>query len=339
MGLRQATAIAACLLAGIVAVAPASAQSDTSSRWYFDAEALFLKRDRGDDVVLGQEFSASTGALVNQISSHSVRYDFEPGARIRLGYRFSDDAALDLTYFGLNEWQESTALGNSNPAGPNQMTSPGLIATPNFARVDSIVARMSSDINNIELNLRQRLNSGRTRLTTGIRYLRFDDDLVIRADGIGFSAASEFDQSVVMARNELLGAQLGLDHTFGEERFTVQLFGSAGIYHNWNEQSVREVNSGNFGGVFANVEGEDTRATGIFELGLSASYRPRKNVSVIGGYQLMSLHGIALAPKQLDFVSANSNTATPVTNLSAGTRDSSDLLFQGLHVGLRIDWR
>ena len=158
MGLRQATAIAACLLAGFVAVAPASAQSDTSSRWYFDAEALFLKRDRGDDVVLGQEFSAATGALVNQISSQSVRYDFEPGARFRLGYRLSDDAALDLTYFGLNEWQESAVLGNSNPAGPNPMTSPGLIGTPNFlTRVDSIVAQMSSDINNIELNFRQRL--------------------------------------------------------------------------------------------------------------------------------------------------------------------------------------
>ncbi len=341
MKVPRSLAAALLVLLSPVADAEATEESAAASRWDLDAAALLLRRDRGGTVVFAQEFSASTGDLIGRRSTNDLRYGLEPGARLGLTYRFRDDWAAGITYFGLDEWDESTALVNSNPAGPNTLLSPVLIGTPaefsTFTR--SIGAQMQSELHSLEFALRKDVAPD-TRIGAALRYVRFDDDLRIRADGeAGFDR--RFDESTVEARNELLGGQVGIEHTFRSRRLSVEISGNVGLLHNWNDQEISEVAGTPGAGAdvrYAFVSGDGTRATGLLEFGVTARYRVHRNVQLSAGYQLMSLHGLALAPEQLDFVRDDAGLAIPVVNASAGTRDSNDLIFQGVHVGLRLDW-
>ena len=72
------------------------------------------------------------------------------------------------------------------------------------------------------------------------------------------------------------------------------------------------------------------QASFLGEIGLLASYRINPHVALRGGYQILWIEGVALAPRQI-----------PVASLGAGTAavdTSGGIFFQGASAGLELTW-
>jgi hypothetical protein len=355
--IRRWIALAACLCFSTAArsgceAAPSSCSGEATTGLFGEAGALWLKRDRGDGVVLGQEFEGhGLGRVVATITSDSVSYDFKPGMRVVLGYRLTTRDVVAGAGFGLQDWSESAALRNSNtqsfPNGPNPMDSPALTgidpAAPlaNFIRVDVIDARLSSDVHGARLGYRRRVGTGDTWVGVDVRYLDLSDDLVLQAEGPAPGVALASDRITVEARNRLLGGQLSGRSTLHRGRLSVQLAGGVGFYHNRSRQELRErtdapLSPGVTSPELVYIKGsQDSLATSL-ELDVTARVRLSRNVSLQGGYQLLALKDLALAPQQLRLI--DPTPTTNVVNTAAGTDHSESLLLHGLHVGLHVRW-
>ena len=74
----------------------------------------------------------------------------------------------------------------------------------------------------------------------------------------------------------------------------------------------------------------DSAAAFVGELGLTASYDIRCNLSLRAGYQLLFLDGVALAADQVP----NTGDLIGNNNTPVNVHTGNSLFFHGLHVGL-----
>jgi hypothetical protein len=129
--------------------------------------------------------------------------------------------------------------------------------------------------------------------------------------------------------NHLYGGQLGFDAVLFDRGgpFYANLIGKAGIYGNSADSVTTTVG---VGGALPLVvaNGNDTAFVG--ELSLLAGYRLTECLNIVGGYNLLWIDGVALAPDQL----ATTNIATGVATVDT----DSTLFYHGFNVGLEYYW-
>ena len=138
-----------------------------------------------------------------------------------------------------------------------------------------------------------------------------------------------FSQAI-NTHNHMYGFQIGEDALLLERtgRLRINGFAKIGIFHNAADQNSNLVDPANFGELSVVASGSHTAF--LCELGLIGSYQVTQHVALRGGYQVMWIEGVALAPGQI-----------PVANLVAGTADiatSSGLFYHGATVGMEFTW-
>lgn len=77
----------------------------SSSGWYGGAEVLFFDRSRIDRQAVAEERNATTGAVVDTLTTTPIPFDLAPGARITIGDwldrdHLDRDRSLELVYYG-----------------------------------------------------------------------------------------------------------------------------------------------------------------------------------------------------------------------------------------------
>src|SRR5690606_983393 len=180
----------------------------------------------------------------------------------------------------------------------------------------------SSDVHNAEFNCFRYY--GNIAWLAGFRYMNL-------AEQFGMQFTDDVDGLSVYnvnAYNNLFGGQLGGRVRQACGNWSYDLTGKAGVYGNAirSSQLVTEVD----GAVIRNTANSTTDVAFIGELGLSGYYKFSQCLSLRGGYQVLWIEGVALAPSQLGLT----NTASSGTTLST----NGGVFMHGAHAGLMAEW-
>ena len=278
--------------------------------YYLQADALFMTRSSGTGagILLLPNF---TGAA---IGGHDLTYNVTSGPRVTFGVPLGAMSAAEFTYFGLYDLHSSL-----NFAGPARPVNAPPVLGSDFRLFDR------TDVNNAEVNYRRWLGNNFSVLG-GFRYVNLHDQL-----NDSFLRTPPGGPVPVHTRNEtdnnLYGLQLGADwYAPVTKRFWFDFGGKAGIFLNSATSSA----SG-FGPplppLHASAHADQTAFVG--ELALTAVYQVTPHFFLRGGYRVMWLEGVALAPDQLAATGFNN---LPTINTGAG------LLLHGALAGFELRW-
>lgn len=292
------------------------------TRTYFQAEALFLRRDNS---LSNQPVVIDDATLETRLSTRSLNGDTGVGQRFLLGRLLDDSSAVEAVYFGINDWQSSASVSD-----PNNLDIPDPLVVPatDFDNADSMRLTNSSHLHNVELNWWQSLSGTRANgasLLFGARYMHLKDEFNINSTD---NDATVSDYTLT-ARNNLLGAQVGLRLAGDSEQWGWDVTGKAGLFGNAIESEQFVGDNGNTT-VLRDTSASQGAVSFVGDLNASATWHLNRTWSVRGGYNLMWIEGVALGGNQLDF-SFDADSGRSV-NRSGG------VFLHGANFGLQAQW-
>jgi Legionella pneumophila major outer membrane protein precursor len=276
--------------------------------WFLSAEALWLARTDDRDVLLGNAVTNNGGPsfVVGQLTSGDELFPLATGMKLQLGYRINDRDAIELTYFGLQQWSVSRAI-NGDPIGDS------VLAFSPWTQTDALIGGFDqslrytyrSSLNNVEINERFGGSGGMTWSVAGLwglRYIQISDKFNLNGSD---AATGDFENIDIKTANNLLGPQVGVQFIRDWNRFQLNTELKAGIYANFITASYSNLNSsgainGNPAGfVPINQSKHATNVAGAFEIALIGRYRVNDHLWIRGGWNDYFLAGLALGPRQL----------------------------------------
>ncbi len=276
-------------------------------RWTFRVDALMLQRTIGTDNYLGSVYNFNSGATVANLTAADNGFSMQPGLRLQLELRVSDDISWEAIYYGLQNWQTGHTL-TANPVGA------GTVASSYYTQTDWLIGGFgtslgytySSSMQNFEINrVRQREGYGNWTWGTlaGFRYFQWNEYFNLNGYDAYYPA---FENISVRTNNFLFGGQLGLQAQYNRNRFHLQMVGKSALMANVAYIHTSNLNSSGYlygsppgfqgysgGGYASNV-------AGVLDFSAIASYNVSPHFLLRGGYQLLYIPGLDLAPGQLD---------------------------------------
>ena len=200
---------------------------------------------------------------------------------------------LHFNFFSIDEFNDSVNITPTTGTPPYTLTfAPG---TYNGFR-----ATYRSELQSFEVNGRREC-SDRIALLAGFRYLNIDEYFAMRADG---TAGTPDLLGQIETKNNLYGLQLGLDtRLLRWGCFTVDGLFRAGVAGNDATQICRITNK-------PTTQGSVDRGSFLGEMIFRGKYCLGDHLSAYGGYQLLWVTGLALAPQQLTLGAQNGIVAT-----------------------------
>ena len=296
--------------------------SFANGQTYFQAEALFLRRD---NALSSRPVVIDDATLGVRLSTRSLNGDTGVGQRFLLGRMLDDNSAVEVSYFGINAWQSSVSVSD-----PNNLDIPGPLVVPatDFDNADSMRLSNSSDLHNVELNWWQTLSGTRTSgasLLFGARYLHLTDEFNIHStDNDG--TISDYN---IRARNNLFGAQVGARLAGNTEQWGWEVTGKTGLFGNAAE-SHQFVGDNNNATVLRDTSTNRGAVAFVGDINTSVVWHMSRTWSLRGGYNLMWIEGVALGGNQLDFT----------FDADSGQRinRSGGVFLHGANVGLQARW-
>jgi len=320
---------------------------EVNSRWYAGAYAQWLSRDYPDSFLLARTVDRTATQIPGGVITLNDVSDFDPqaGLRVWLEYRLSDDIAIELSYFGLQEWNQSATIFVQDPPFANSPFLGNTIPFANKSFDTTMTVRYSSEIHNAELNLKRNCVFGNWNASalTGFRYFHLRE----RIDITGVETfTTTIEQTRTVTNNDLYGAQIGgeLSRSWLDDRVGLAMNGKVGIFANNAEQNTVNGSrsfSGGSGTTSLDAGRSRTDFASLYEANVAANYRLTSHVSIRGGYQVLFIQNLALAPDQLA-LTGTSIRDFPGTAYPPGTgariRTDGDLFLHGPFVGLDFSW-
>lgn len=262
--------------------------------WYASAEALGLQLDNGAGDNAPVVIDSFTDAPL--LSAGDVNYPMAVGPKFTLGRTIGERYAVEMVYFGLQQWNTSRTVN-----GDNDLAIPGALglASFDFFNVDRLTASSQATLNNVEANLWRRIGGGPLCLMAGFRYFDLDERFVIR----GADSDTGASRYRIGTQNDLFGGQLGgrYRRCFGPgSLFGFEAVGKAGVFGNaaGTSQSVTD-----FDNTFSlrDVHQSAGQAAFVGDIGVNGLLRVTDSLQVRIGYTMIWVEGIARAANQLDF--------------------------------------
>ena len=299
---------------------------------YAVIEALVLERN-----VSGTPFPLAVDATTGQTlaSTNDLDFPFSGGLRAYVGHRFCGGWAWELGYFGLFDASATTTV-------TGDLSLPGDLGpgTNVFFGADRITYDYTSRLHGGELNFVCCCSCCETSCDPcivprcqsvewiyGLRYLRVDELLTVSGerDEVGGTETGTYE---VRASNDLYGPQFGLRlrHCCGP--WSVEGTGKVAVFGNDASTSQVLTDFPNF--VLRDVSASDGDVAFLGELNLSLIRQVSNHWFVRGGYNLIWIDGIALAPDQLDFTLAS----TSGTSIDTG----NTMFLHGVNLGIEGRW-
>jgi hypothetical protein len=274
--------------------------------WTIRGEALFWSRTSGSSVPL------VTAPVV--INSADFELGVAVGPRVTAIRHSAWGTCWDVegAYFGIEDWSNTILLADAD----NYVTTPVI----NILGIAPTTLVYDSSLKSGEINLRRTYSDWVTWLV-GFRWLEVDENL-----GADFGGGATHNLAV---NNTLLGAQLGLDAMLWDvgPNLSINGVGKAGIFA--NDADALTTTAG-IGGALPLIPASGSEASFVGEVGLNARYRWTDRLTLIGGYNLLWITGVALAPEQLATINITTGVATVSTDGS--------LFYHGANVGLEYVW-
>ncbi|HUT12756.1 MAG TPA: hypothetical protein VMY42_19830 [Thermoguttaceae bacterium] len=278
-----------------------------SRLWTCDAAVVGLKRRGANHLPL----ISGQSTLSTMVDATDLAFDYELGVRVRVIRNAGCGPCWEIGYLGIPSWsEEATVVGDLCLHGPGF----DLGVNPSI-----FVVRCNSSLHSAEINWVRTDFSGR-KWFAGFRYVRFNDGLTVSELVAPFENALQ-----VRSGNDLFGLLLGADFCIYNHAGPLRIEASTklGIYGNSARQDIRSSVLG------PPITSSASEAAFSGELEITLSYQLANHIEIRGGYQLLGLGGVALAPDQI-----------PGSDLSTGwaTVQFNRLLVEGGFVGVRLSW-
>jgi len=286
--------------------------------WSGGFDALGMNRTAGTDRVLVLD----TNTLAPLFNSNEFAFPMTPGGRAYLQLMGPSGISYQAVYMRLATFvADATVVGNNNLQIPFPLAG----ATTDFFGADQMSFHYLSDIQGGELNAI--IPWGNFQWILGYRYLQIDESLLLQSFDIDDGFESDFTTT---AFNALHGIQIGAQGQWSLfDLVNFDFWAKFGVYGDiaGEHQIVRDLNNTV---VFRDTRGRDTATSLVTDVGVQVVMPLGSSWSLHGGYSVMIINDIALAPDQMDFN----------INASAGTRvnTKSDLVLHGVNVGLTAVW-
>lgn len=308
---------------------------------YVTADVIAFRRDWQTPQVFATLDTPTNGVL----SIGDLEIAYQPGLRVLAGRRLNEWFAVEGSFLGLLQWDETrTTLDSTlNSQGTfGNMFSPftdfGDPAVVGLDYNDLASIRLKSQFNNAELNLRQRLVTQPSLMQAsalyGFRYMNVRETFNYRTESQSPAVAGTSNAVEVNTRNSLWGLQAGGTLEFRiEPRFWLN-FELKGIlsYNDAGQQT--EYTVGPLAGPGTTTSGGNDRGRMTLGGDVSATAIWKFTSRIVGraGYQGIFIDGLALAAdnfqRNLPFMS---------TSPSELTRNGH-LAFHGPFAGVTVTW-
>jgi hypothetical protein len=319
--------IVAVLLAAFCLAASDPARSQTIDNFgrafvwspsvYFSAGAVVYQRNRPAN---GTIVSSNPGATPF-VTGGNYNFGWHDGWDATAGFRFFETDAVEARFLELG-----------TTAAAFNMTLPGSFIGIGFTGPGgtTYTSQYETKLSSWEVNWRHQL-LGHTffplldqiNFLAGVRSMQISDTLTGRLNGTVATGMYAYN-------NHLLGPQIGLDVSFFRQvsPFQVDAFGKIGRYHLDTSGGIFEFQgAGNtFVGSFSTGQ---TGSVNAREVGISAGYRPLKNVLIRAGYQALWIDNLGIA-------SANASASLLNPSLLQSNVYRENLFFQGVNFGVTI---
>jgi len=276
--------------------------------WTIRAEAVFLQRSRADNRPLLRD--TETGPILLDVDD--LDSDFDPGWRLTAIRDLDACTALEISFLAIDSWNSSGSAEGDDIF----ITVPGTQVPGN----GTATFDYSTSFYSTEINLRRRMGSYWSWLV-GFRWIELHDELTADYNVDGFGP----DTLSIDTDNHMYGAQVGLERSGYWGAARIDLWAKAGIFANNADQST-SVASG------VSVSAEDTSTAYLGELGIAVSVPVSRRLSIRGGYQVIWLENVALAPNQ--YATTDLTLVPPI----ASVHDTGDLTIDGFFLGLEGTW-
>ncbi len=285
-------------------------------RWDISVNALWLERDFGRSVLLGSTNYSPFPMQTNQLWSDDVPFPLEPGVRLQFIGRITDQMAIEVTSWGLQQWSVGRTI-YADPTAPTLANSIWLNSSPfdNFLSYN-----YNSEVANVEINQRFKLLSFDPYRTFswlwGVRYFNLSDDFSLTGADLGSGTVENLDWRT---SNNLIGLQAGLHWAWGWDRFQLGTEAKVGLFANVYNQHSTDTATAAPAFRPSDTSHNSTDLAAMLELSIVARYRVTKCLWLRAGYQYYCVGGLALGPRQL-----------------GGFDDGGTVQLDGLSVGVEL---
>lgn len=292
--------------------------------YYFQIEGLLLNRSNRSDEVAAIRISDEGEALPGDtlLTTGDARFGWEGGLRAVWGWTLDDCRAAEVGYLGIFEWS-----GSEEAIGDNDLAIPGDLglASLDFFGSDAIRLDYNAELHSAEINY-VLARDDEVSWLVGFRFVSLDEEFDIQGTDVD-TGTSHYN---TRTSNDLYGGQIGARWQRTGCCWGWDATVKAGIFGNDAEQSqfVTDFPPGFF--LRAPVTANGGSAAFVGDVNISASYRLNEVWTARGGYNLLWIEGIALAPSQLDFT----DTATSGSDLRLG----DGLFAHGFSAGAEARW-
>lgn len=293
--------------------------------WYLAVGTIAYGRDRCRTVITTVDDADTFDDLdddVPVLTTDALRFDHVWGVRGDLRRQIVDGVAVQILYYGGNQWKEGTmARDQGQFIGSPQALSPPFASDGtgfNTFDVDDFFQSVEhtilyrSTFHNGELNLRETLfradgDNVQTTITAlaGARwvnlYERFslytvDDTTATIANGVGYY--------LIRTNNTMAGGQIGFDietvHQLPYRRLAHGVQGKVGWLGDRILSRSTYFNDGH-GVNGGDIRISDTQSVLVSELELYGWFDVNRWLQIRGGYSLLYMEGMSLAPEQFTF--------------------------------------
>jgi hypothetical protein len=306
--------------------------------YHFEAsgEAIFLMRDGGNRVFLADESSAA-GQVFQVLSSKTDDFSIRTGFKVNVSCRLSDTCDIQGSFFSVQQFLASDAITRQDPVN-NFLFSPYLFVGANgqFISYD-----YESKIYNLELNARYntRLSDDwTTRFIGGFRYIHIEEKFQL----YGQELVQNAELTTSNTHNNLIMLQIGMEmeHAFGKY-FDLGVSAKTGLGVNSAGNHITNILTSFPLPTDTRVDETTNNAAlcGIIEVGAFGRLYITDCVSIRGGYNVMFLSGLALAPEQLDLTNGDIAAAqTAAGRTGHGLNTGGSMVLHGPTAGLEVRW-
>ncbi len=276
--------------------------------WMVTVDALALNRsDPPSNPIIVNETTQ-----VRMFDAQQLDMGYEIGPRVRILRDGGPGCcAWEVGYFGIYSWNSSATV-----TGDVRFVGPGFLIAVNPG---SFTLDYDSSLQSGEVNFRPgRGNPWGWFL--GIRYINLDEAFSVRENNTPLPNVLQIDTN-----NNLYGGQIGTQFIMLGIGSPLRLQGriTGGIYYNDASQGT----SSAIVGPGVSASSDDLAFVGEAEVSIVYQLTPR--LAIRGGYQIMGISGVALAPDQIH---------STALNISEASVRLGSLWADGAHLGFTFMW-
>jgi hypothetical protein len=290
----------------------------SAARWFdIQVEYMQLTRDKTSPrtVNFTSDGPAGLGEPLIVLSTDDLNMTDAPGFRAAAAWQLGASSNIEFNYFGTFHWSASASVtspenelysvlsdfGNNPPPQSDPIIVRGGFTdtdSAHFAGLD-----YTSQLNSYELDYRRRWIFPNGKLQgswlVGVRHVHLEEGLLHQTK-VGYAIPDQdsvfgFMDYRVTTDNALTGFQLGGDlWATIIPGLQIGTEGKAGIYGNRVKQTTTVDALSMPDGFYERVK--DSRASFVGEAGFMGTWRLNQHLSLRGGYQMVYVDGVALAP-------------------------------------------